>query len=79
MTFSLIGPDLHKIYEIFWLEVETSLGNFVIQDGHAPLILILKPDHEIIFSLYDKTIQKYMIPGGILEITRTDAVLLLNE
>ncbi len=79
MKFSLLGPDLKNSYEILWLEVETSLGNFVIQDGHAPLLLILKPNQEIIFSFYDGTIEKQMIPGGILEITRSDATLLLNE
>ena len=79
MKFSLIGPDLKKTYDILWLEVETSLGNFVIQSGHAPLILIVKPQHEIIFCLENETVEKQIVPGGILEITRTHATLLLNE
>ena len=79
MKFSLIGPDIKKTYEVLWLEVETSLGNFVIQSGHAPLILIVKAHHEIIFCLKNEIIEKQIVPGGILEITRTHATLLLNE
>ena len=79
MKFSVIGPNLKKTYEILWLEVETSLGNFVIEPGHAPLILILKPDHEIIFCLENETVETQIVTGGILEITRTHATLLLNE
>jgi F0F1-type ATP synthase epsilon subunit len=79
MKLFLFGPDIKKNYEILWLEVEATVGNFVIQDGHAPLLLILKPDQEIIFSLHNGIIEKYLIPGGILEITRSDATLLLNE
>ena len=79
MNLTLLGPAQKTVYSILWLEVETSLGNFVIQEGHAPILLILKPNTDILISLTNGHSERIGIPGGILEVTRTDALLLLNE
>ncbi len=70
LIFSSIAT---REYDITYLEVETSVGNFVILEGHAPLLLILKAQEPIIFSRITspESHEKEILPhGGILKVER---------
>ena len=79
MKFTLLSPTEKKQYAIAWIEVNTPIGNFVIQQNHAPTILMVKAHEPITFCLRNGKQETFLSSGGILEITRTSAVLLLND
>ena len=79
MEFLILGPLTKLAYTIDWLEVETDQGNFVICPGHAPMILLLAANKEVIFSLTGGKQEQRVIKGGILEIDRLQATLFINE
>ena len=75
-----MSPHDKKEYTINWLEVNTSAGNFVMQSGHAPTVLLLSPHKPFVIELADgkQEIHK-VLSGGILEIDRTQATFFLYE
>lgn len=79
MKLYIISPFEKKIVDIAWLELNTQVGNFVIQPGHVPTILTLAPNKEIMFCLKSGKQESFVIKQGIAHITRIDITLLLNE
>ena len=79
MEFLILGPLTKLAYTIDWLEVETDQGNFVICPGHAPMILLLAVNKEVIFSLSNGKQDQLLIKNGILAIDRLQATLFINE
>lgn len=79
MEFILISPTSTKKMDISWIEVETLEGSFVIQSGHAPMILIPAPNKELTIKLKDGVTTVMTVAGGILEINRNKALLLLTH
>ncbi len=79
MDFRIITPQETHIHAVAWIEVNTPNGNFVIQPGHAPTILILSPGKEISFRLVNGKQEAFFVERGILEITRNSAILLVNK
>ena len=41
MKLTLVSTTNKQSFEVAWLEVNSSAGNFVMQRGHAPMILLL--------------------------------------
>lgn len=79
MEFTILSPDQKKVFNIAWIEVNTPLGNFVIQRGHAPTILLVSPKEPLIICLSNGKQETFTTEGGILEITRQKATLIVNE
>ncbi len=79
MEFTILSPHEKKTLEVSWIEVNTSAGNFVIQRGHVPTMLLLSPQQPIIICLRNGKQETFITPGGILEVTRQKALLLLYE
>lgn len=79
MQLKILTATSKKTAQINWLEVETTLGNFVIQQGHAPTVLILKPGKEITFSLANGTKESTTIQEGLAHITRTSATIIITN
>lgn len=79
MKLKIVGPHIKKNIDIAWIEVETAQGNFVIQKDHAPMILIVLPDHPVNVCMANGKIETFHKFGGILEIQRSQALLLLDE
>jgi F0F1-type ATP synthase epsilon subunit len=79
MQFTLIGPTSTQTLEVKWVEVQTREGNFVIKQGHIPMIIALAPNKELSMELNDGSTTVMTIAGGILEVTRTAITLLLTH
>lgn len=79
MNFAILGPQEKKNFSISWLEVNTTIGNFIIQRGHVPTLLIVRPEQPITICLDNGKQETFKSTGGILEVTRNTALLLLNE
>ncbi len=73
-----MSPTARETKEIAWLEVDTPDGNFVIQPGHAPVLLILAPGKPVTCMLKSGRQEIIEASGGIVHITRTTATLLLD-
>lgn len=63
-------------FDIEWIEVNTTLGNRVIQEGHAPLIVALKKDSPVIFLDKHAGQQTLQVASGILSVNRNHAILV---
>ncbi len=81
MKLQLISLDQPVYeYEISWLELDTTTGNYVIQPGHAPMILILTPDSKVTCCLVRNGEQKlFIIRDGIVHIKRDGIILSYNS
>lgn len=79
IQFTLLSPTSSKTMDINWLEIQTLEGNFVIKPGHAPLIVVAAPNKELTIELSDGSVTMMSIAGGILEVNRTTALLLLTH
>jgi F0F1-type ATP synthase epsilon subunit len=77
---TIISPQDKKECIINWLEVNTSVGNFVMQSGHAPTVLLLSPGKPFVIELSDGKQEVHtVVAGGILEIDRTHATFFVYE
>lgn len=79
MELHIINAHESKIVSVDWIEINTPVGNFIIQQGHAPMVLTLQQKQPIIFRLTSGKEQNIVIPQGIIEITRDLVTILINE
>jgi len=79
MMFTIIGPVSKKIVRITWLEINTPVGNFVIQPGHVPTLLTLSGQQPITFCLKNGKQESLLVHEGIVEVTRDSATLFINQ
>lgn len=79
MILTILSPKEKKTFTISWIEVETSVGNFVIQKDHVPTILIVLAHQPITIALSNGKKETFTSAGGILDVQRTSAQLLLYE
>jgi F0F1-type ATP synthase epsilon subunit len=79
MELSIVSPEAKHTFSIVWLEAQTSHGSFVIQPGHAPVILILTENEPVIFMLKNGKRESMPIGRGIMEIRRTTILIIMHE
>ena len=68
-----------EIYDIEWIEINTEMGNRIIQEGHAPLIVVLKKNSNATFFVKHVGEQSMHISGGLFSVTPDHTILLLAE
>jgi F0F1-type ATP synthase epsilon subunit len=78
MQLYIISPEKKSLYNVAWVEAFTDEGSFVIQLGHAPMILILKPNEQVRFRLASGQNDAVEVPRGIMEISRTQVTVLVS-
>jgi len=79
MTLHIICPSYNKTVAIAWLELNTDIGNFVIQPGHTPTVLILSKNKKITYCLTTGKHESLEIGEGIVDITRTQANVIFQK
>lgn len=78
MELTIISPAKKETLEIAWVEINTPTGNYVIQEGHAPTAFILSSDKLLTYALKNGRQENILIEQGIIDISRTGALVLLN-
>ncbi|OGB83656.1 hypothetical protein A3F66_04100 [candidate division TM6 bacterium RIFCSPHIGHO2_12_FULL_32_22] len=78
MILNLITPFQKITKTVAWLEVDTTVGNFVIEPEHAPMILTLEKDSNVVFCLASGKREKVLVKSGIAHIKR-DSVTILGD
>lgn len=79
MELIIITPEKKEKYDVAWVECNTPTGNYVIQPGHAPTILVLSPEKPFIFSLKNGKQEVIMVKRAIAQIARTQVTVLLSS
>ncbi len=77
MNLKIVTTQKITDYEIDWAELNTPVGNMVIQKGHAPLMIELKSGHELKYQTTDGKKHALMIVQGIAHVTRFEIKILL--
>lgn len=76
MQLYIVTPFKKITKEIDWIDINTTIGNFVIQNEHAPMILSLQPDSQCIVGLATGKQEILKIIRGMVHVTRIDVTIL---
>lgn len=82
LYLTIVTPTLSRCLQVHFIEVETAVGNFVIQPGHAPMLLMIDFKKKVTFQIahHEKTMETFDMPlGGIFEVNRDRATLIVHE
>lgn len=63
--------------EVTWIELNTPVGNMMIQHGHAPMIIELASGHEMMYQKSDGVQHSIMIVQGIAHVNRDTVTVFL--
>lgn len=79
MKLRIQTPHDQKVFQVAWFEINTPAGNFVIQRGHAPMIVTLSAQQPFIICLNNGKQETFIIDQAILEVNREEALLLVAK
>lgn len=79
MKFSVISPHATLEHTIVWVEINTPAGNMVIQQGHAPMIVEIQPESELLFMQPNGKQILLIVLQGFIHITRQEIKLLVTK
>jgi F0F1-type ATP synthase epsilon subunit len=68
MKLQIITSQKTTEINIDWIEFNTPVGNMVIQEGHAPMIIELASGYELLYQTKHQ---------GVAHVTRTGVKILL--
>ena len=79
MKLHIISPYEIKEQTIVWLEINTPVGNMVIQNNHAPMIIELSKNTDIFFMLPSGKQSTVSVPQGFAHVTREEVKILISQ
>ncbi len=77
MKLQIITTQKMTQYDIAWVELNTPVGNMVVQPGHAPMLVELSSGYELIYQTVDGALMSLMIVQGVAHVSLTDVKILL--
>lgn len=79
MKFNVISPHSTVEHTIVWIEINTPAGNMVIQENHAPMLIEILPDSELLFMQPNGKQISLVVLEGFMHITRQQIKLLITK
>lgn len=79
MKLSVISPHALVEHTIIWIEINTPVGNMVIQANHAPMVVEIEPNSEILFMQENGKQMTITVLQGFIHITRQEVKLLVTK
>ena len=79
MLLQLVGIDQKEQFNVTWVELQTLIGNIIIQPQHAPMILQIQQNSQIRFCLDSGKQKTIDILAGIAHVTREDVTILISN
>ena len=79
MKLTILSPTETTVTSIAWLEINTPTGNYIIQQGHAPMILTLSPNKAFIYRMKTGKQETIMIRHGIIEVDREEVTIVFMK
>lgn len=64
-------------YEVNWVELNTPVGNMVIQKEHVPMVVELSSQKELLFELESGQKKSIEISQAVAHITRSEVKILI--
>lgn len=77
MKLQIITTQKITQYDVDWVELNTPVGNMVIQPGHAPMLVELSAGYELVYQTVDGALMSLMIIQGVAHVSLTDVKILL--
>jgi len=77
MKLNILTGNSTEEYTISWLEINTPTENIVIQKDHAPCILELKPNENILFQLVTGKQETILIRDGFVHVSRNHITVIV--
>ena len=78
MELIISTPNYRSIYSVVWLEINTPTGNYIIQKGHAPTIMVLSPLKALTFRLKTGKQETITVIHGVVKISRESATAVMT-
>ncbi|HJM68692.1 MAG TPA: hypothetical protein QGF02_01980 [Candidatus Babeliales bacterium] len=78
MELVISSPTQRNTHDVAWVELNSAEGNLVIQPDHAPMVLSLKKDSQVIYGLMSGKQETITISSGIAHVTRKSVLLLVE-
>lgn len=75
---TIIGPYSQQDLSIIGIEIESPTGSFFVGYDHIPLISLIKNKSTITYYLPDRSCVRTQVNGGVFNITRNKALIVLN-
>ena len=79
MKLSVISPHNIQHYPTVWIEINTPVGNMVIQKDHAPMIVEIQPNSEILLMQENGKQISILVRQGFIHVTRHEVKLLITK
>ena len=79
MDLIINSPRQKKQLQITWVEFDTPDRNMIIQPQHAPMIVRLKENSEILYNVVTGKKEVVKITSGIVHITRDSVSIFASE
>jgi F0F1-type ATP synthase epsilon subunit len=79
MELIILSPRHKQTQQIVWLDIETEVGNFVIQHGHAPMIINLLPESSFTFMLENGVQKAIHIRRGVVSVMRQSITIFMSD
>ena len=79
MKLSVISPHAIQSYPTVWIEINTPVGNMVIQENHAPMIVEIEPNSEILLMQENGKQLSILVTQGFIHVTREEIKLLITK
>ena len=77
MKLKIITTQKIIEHEVDWVELNTPVGNMIIQQGHAPVIIQLSSGYEFIYQITDGSTESIMIVQAVAHVTRFEVQVLI--
>ena len=78
MKLHIVTPKWNETIHVDWVELNTDTGNYVIQLGHKPMILLLSIDEELVYKPLQKKSHYLLITEGVVHITRSSITAIVT-
>ena len=79
MKLIISTPFTYRELSVAWLEINSPTGNYVIQHGHAPMIMPLSPHQNLTFRLKSGKEESILIRQGMITIGREEATAVFTD
>ena len=77
MKLTIVTIQQEAEHDVDWVELNSPVGNMIIQPEHAPMIIELSPQKELVYQLISGKQIRMKITQGIAHITRQGMTVLL--
>ena len=74
----IVEKTKSKKLSVFWIEVQSPTGDFVVGPDHFPLISILKRKGKLTYKEFNNVEKSIDVYGGIFKVSNNRAIVLLD-